>query len=140
MLAKLLQLPPSIMMRTERSFTTPFVWNKLCLWFCSAFVTCTLNTHHLLQPLILLGRHQNSHRLHSRVHRVVQRRLRHHPWHPQGKHEIVILNVAGAKAAVTLQESVMRTSLLQLLLPQRFMMSKPIKSDLDLLQELVLSY
>src|SRR4051812_48726562 len=25
MLAKLLQLPPSIMMRTERSFTTPFV-------------------------------------------------------------------------------------------------------------------
>src|SRR3954467_5124828 len=43
MLAKLLQLPPSIMMRTERSFTTPFVWNKLCLWFCSTFFTCTLN-------------------------------------------------------------------------------------------------
>src|SRR4051812_44886135 len=34
----------------------------------------------------------------------------------------------------------MRTSLLQLLLPQLFMMSKPIKYDLDLLQELVLSY
>src|ERR1043165_10156671 len=34
----------------------------------------------------------------------------------------------------------MRTSLLQLLLPQLFMMNKPIKSDLDLLQELVPSY
>ena len=31
MLAKLLQLPPSMMTRPEHSFTTPFVWNKLCL-------------------------------------------------------------------------------------------------------------
>src|SRR4051812_4713539 len=42
----------------------------------------------------------------SRVHRVVQRRVLLHPWHPQGKHEIVILNVAGAKAGVTSQKTV----------------------------------
>src|SRR3954468_14619864 len=70
--------------------------------------THVLLHHHLLQPLILTGSHQNSHRLRSRVHRVVQRQVLLHPWHPQGKHEIVILNVAGAKAGVTSQKTVVK--------------------------------
>jgi hypothetical protein len=44
LLAKLLQLPPSMIKRHERSLMTHFVWNNVCRWFCSAFSICALRT------------------------------------------------------------------------------------------------